>query len=142
MKIMFITFALLLFISKTYSQENTDERWEYIGQSKEKEKYYIDIKTQYSTDDVLGSKEVWIKCESPVKKITKSNGKTFTYYNVVCLTLHEINCSKNEMKLKQEITYDSKGKLLDTWDNGFASFKKVVPGTIGEMIMEESCKVH
>lgn len=133
--------AFLFIASQTFSQESTDERWAFIGQSKEKEKYYIDIKTQYSTEDVFGNKEVWIKCVTLVKKL-KKNGKTITYYNAVTLTLHEINCSKSEMRVKQEIIYDSKGKLLDTWDNEFSSPKKVVPGSLGEMIMEESCKVH
>lgn len=133
--------AFLFITSQAYSQETTDERWAFIGQSKEKEKYYIDIKTQFSTDDVFGNKEVWIKCITPAKKL-KKNGKTITYYNAVTLTLHEINCTNSEMRVKQEVIYDSKGKLLDSWENEFGSPKKVVPGSLGEMIMEESCKIH
>lgn len=138
----FILSAISLFIAcNSFSQESTDERWEYIGQSKDKEKYYIDITTKFNSDDVFGNKEVWVKCVAPVKKL-KKNGKTLTYSNAVILTLHEINCSKSEMKVKQEVIYDSKGKLIDSWDNEFGSFKKVVPGTIGEMVLEESCKIH
>ena len=135
-----LLFALLM-SCKLFAQENQDERWQYIGQSTSKEKYYIDVLSLAKLEDEFGVKEVWIKCIVPVKKVTKK-GKTLTYYNAVILTLHEIKCSRNEMRVKQEVIYTAKGTLIDSWSNEFGDFKKVVPGTSGERVVDEACKIH
>ncbi len=125
-----------------YSQSpNSDEGWIYVGATKGKEKYYIELEGSVKTVDNFGEKEMWVKCVQPSLQL-KKNDKVITYANTITLTLHEINCSKKEMRVKQEIIYSSTGDILLSSGNMYPDFKKVVPGTIGETILKESCKLQ
>lgn len=140
MKLLF-TLLLIFATSTSYAQNNDDDRWAFIGESKEKEKYYIDTKSRFEKDDLLGQKEVWIKTIAPSKKVYK-NGKYVTYNNTTTLTLFAFNCDRRQIAIKQEIIYDANKKLVQSWDASYEEFTKVVPGSVGEMILEEACLIH
>jgi hypothetical protein len=127
----------LLFISNTSFSQDSDERWEYIGQDGQKAKYYRDVFNLFVKEDVFGVKQVWIKVVQPKYSMKRGN-KTYTYYNVVSKHLYEIKCGSQEMRLKQYADYTAEGKLIVS-NELFESFEKAVPESMGEFIMSKFC---
>lgn len=130
-----------LFISlqgHSQSSESDSTRWQYLGQSKNSGKVYLDLMTTMEKADVFGVKQVWVKYVKAIEKVKKGN-KLITYKNTSTLVLYEIKCASKEKREKQWIIYSAKGDVISSSESMYNDFERVAPDTIGESILEKSC---
>jgi hypothetical protein len=73
------------------------------------EKTAVYITAAVDTEKIDGGIKVWVLSDFKTKVINK-----IKYENIETEALEIIDCSKNQEKLIQSITYDSSGKILES----------------------------
>jgi hypothetical protein len=53
--------------------------------------------------------------------------------------LYESNCSEDSIGLQSDIAYGRNGNVVDTYESGFVTARPVVPGSLGESILNAIC---
>lgn len=136
-KSLLIAFAIIL-SSQCFAQneEKPKPDWIFLGRnSYDKTEYYL--KGNYTSNDGSGIK-IWVKSVHPSKKV-----KGITYKNVHVLNLYTIDCKDQEMSNDQQIIYSSSNRVLENTETYLLEFsrKTVIPGTVGEMILNKTCEL-
>lgn len=94
-------------------------------------KQFINTKRVHVQEDKVS---FWLKSEysRPKKKATKFLASTID--NV------EIDCSEQKLRIIAEVQYDSKGRVLNNWENSYSDWERVIPDTVGESWYESWCR--
>lgn len=131
MKKFFISSIFFLISNLGFSQSDSDFR--YATSDTKGGDYYVYVeKTEY------GSKEIWIKKIEPEKTIKNKKGKYIKTGGRHTLSFVIINCSNREFDVKQRITYDKTGNVVE--NNDFPSYgNKIVPGSVMSGIYDFVC---
>ncbi len=139
-KYLILTFSYL-FISLLSHSQTADASWDFIGESADNQKYYIDLSSEIEAiDGTISFKKAWVKITEAKTTIKKGN-KPFTYYNTFSVFLWEIKCDTKELRSTQFVTYSSKGTVIES-GNDYGEFGRVVPGSMGEKILLKLCNTY
>ena len=131
------TIIALFFSVKCFCQkmESPDSTWRAITFT---DNYIVYLKTDYVVKVSYGGIKVWVMNEYRTKKV-----KGRIYKGVQEKILYQIDCDKKQLQTIRIVTYDANGKLIDSTPDYFYDFMKdVVPSTVGEEILKESCKLY
>lgn len=114
---------------------NVNADWERVGSSDEYY-YYVDTdKTRKASEYGKTYLKVWGK-QIVYNDITK-DGLSVDDYSI---SLWHINCNELTIGMKSYNEYKKSGKLLNSDHNSYVTMKDVIPNSIGESILEKSCK--
>jgi|GEM_PF-261911 len=127
-------------ITKALLQDKIKKNvWIKVGTSAKGDNWYIynsTVSKDYSTI------KLWVKAEVKSLTVTK-NGRSATYANGSSLMLCVFNCSEQEYKLLSVKNYDSKGNVINQYDDGeYESWKAVVPDTIMDVVFKKACEKY
>ena len=127
--------ALLTTTLLTLSYSHATE-WFELTQSDEK-KYYASPEHLNPLSRSSGQAtelEMWVKAVI-YNDLTK-DGMTINDYQ---MTLYKIDCRNREFGIKQSISYNAKGKMLDSNSATSVTMNKTIPETIGSSIVANGC---
>lgn len=131
--------ALLLSGSQLFAQtdEPTDQPdWIYVcKKTNGLDKFYMKSTCVSANDHVI---KIWVK---DIAASFTYSGRT--YRNVSTETLYEFDCSGRQLQIDQAVTYDSEGNTIESYE--YEDYERkwtdVVPGSIGEMLLNEACQL-
>ena len=128
----FFFFSIFLLMSN-YGFSQSDNDFLYARSDTKGGDYYVYIeKAEY------GSKEIWIKKTEPLKTVKNKKGKYVKTGGGHTLQFVIIDCSNRKYDVKQRITYDKSGDVVD--NNDFPSYdNKVIPGSVMSGIFDFVC---
>lgn len=121
----------LMSLSSIYAAE-----WFELTQSDEK-KYYASpehINPIRRSSTPATELEMWIKAVI-YNDLTK-DGMTINDYQMI---LYKINCPNREFGIKQNVSYNAKGKMLDSNSASSITMNKAIPETIADSIVSNAC---
>jgi hypothetical protein len=122
-----IIISVGLFFTNSMAKEN---RWEYIGEDAESNKYYYDIKNIVKKSDDIN--RVWEK-----RDFAKINGVALSYK--ASISLVEIDCGKKEARNIYEDLILNSGKVFE-FDRTEKPWKYISPETVHETLYRIVCK--
>ena len=74
---------------------------------------------------------------------TTKNGRPVTYVNGNSLNLCLLNCKEEEFKILSYKSYNSKGNLIDEFEDGeYENWKPITPGTVMEIVFNKACEKY
>ena len=129
-KLFYLTLFLLMF---NFSFSQSDEDFTYSTSDKKGCDYYIYIeKVNYSTT------EVWVKRIEPLKTVKNKSGKYVKTGGGYVLQFMIINCSDREYDVRNRISYDRNGNVVESDD--YVSYNnKVIPGSVMSGVFDSVC---
>lgn len=130
-----ILFGLLFISGYLYAQDEI-----YIGESDKETYYYIKGSAQ-SIEFHSSRYKAWIKAVSKKPKVINKKTYTGIYELQLCL----IDCQYNQIGILRVVTYNKNGTTVlnsKTYDDeNTSTLDDVVPGSIGAMIVDETCNI-
>jgi hypothetical protein len=132
MKKILFAFLLLIISNKSFSQ--SDDEFQYVGESVNGDEVYIHFEKEN-----YGTKEFWIKWILPVKSTKNKNGKIIKSGGGYVLEYCKIDCSEKTYSISDTIKYDKNGNVIA---NNYSETyqQKVVPGSMMNGIHRFICE--
>jgi hypothetical protein len=115
------------------------QTWIYIGNTKEKKDKYFISSTCISRENFGFHSDlirIWVKSEIADRVISKRD-----YKNVVCKSIWDIDCQKNQYRIEKLIVFDGGGRQIEQYDYEKVSFDLGISGTISEKIITHVCSL-
>ena len=125
--IVFLIISSGLFFTATMAKEN---RWKYIGEDAESNKYYYDVKSIVQESKDIN--RVWEK-----RDFANINGVALSYK--ASISLLEIDCGKKEARNIYEDLILNDGKVFE-FDRTEKPWKYISPETVHETLYYIVCK--
>jgi hypothetical protein len=115
------------------------QTWIYIGNTKEKKDRYF-ISSTYISRGNFGFHNdlirIWVKSEIADRLVRKRD-----YKNVVCQSIWDIDCQKNQYRVEKLIVFDESGSKIEQYDYEKVTFDLGLAGTISEKIIIHVCSL-
>lgn len=136
MKLRLLAFLLLgLISSKGYSQDG----FIYSTSSTDGTDFYYKIKDTTDFFNSISSVELWLRYNTPSKRVKNKKGKYITTGGEKILRLLTIYCSSQTYDVKSTIKYNSRGQVIYSDDFPEHS-QNIVPGSVMEGVYKDVCQ--
>ncbi|MBJ8421915.1 surface-adhesin E family protein [Acinetobacter bereziniae] len=128
-----ICFGILGFISSFAFAED----WVLIGKSHQ-DKTYLNVKS-LKISNIYGQSylKAWVKFE--IYNDVVKDGLSLGDYTLV---LYQIDCNQQKIGEVSVVNYKNKMVYGKTKDVAFPNMTDIVPGTVGETILDTSCETY
>lgn len=107
--------------------------WVYVTTSSTNAEYFIDKDSVRTISSGYPKKEIvlaWFKIDySKDRTVSRRESKI----------LYHFDCANQQMALMNWVDYDAQGRVLDSNNFSYPSFKPAVPDTIGYDMLDRAC---
>lgn len=125
--------AFLLFASYISNAQNPVD-WKILGESGNGDSYFQQFTHKKVGDNLI---DVWDRTN--IKKYVQK-GKAKALLGTYSISLKRYDCSERKIRNLQFTLYDSKGSVIIN-DNSYEDFEYAIPGSAGELLLDNACKM-
>lgn len=128
------TVTVVIDTTAKYPYQLEPPSWRYAATSASNDKWYV-YKKYLSKS--YNSITIWIQ----VKMDTTTYRKKL-YKNAYEKKLIEVDCKNSKVKFLTTTLYNSRGNVIDTYEDSYPEFEYVIPDTVMETVLEKICKLY
>ncbi len=133
--LMFSVIFTLLTINKLQAQNPVD--WKILGESGVGDIYFQQFTHKKISEDLI---DVWDRTNIKRYEQKKKGKVTLLKSGVYSISLKRYDCAERKLQTLQFNLYDSKGSLISS-DSNYESFEYATPGSAGELLLNNACKM-